>query len=58
MEDITASDKQDFVESLPEIQADEKFCFDCHALMSEILQRLFLGVTANPGGNIPFFTAS
>ncbi|MBQ7739514.1 MAG: YkgJ family cysteine cluster protein [Desulfovibrionaceae bacterium] len=30
MEDITASDKQDFVESLPEIQADEKFCFDCH----------------------------
>ncbi|MBQ7586069.1 MAG: YkgJ family cysteine cluster protein, partial [Desulfovibrionaceae bacterium] len=30
MEEISNQDKQEFVENLPEIAFDEKFCFDCN----------------------------
>ncbi|MBQ9537080.1 MAG: YkgJ family cysteine cluster protein [Desulfovibrionaceae bacterium] len=30
MDDITLQDKQDFVENLPEITAEQQFCFDCN----------------------------
>ena len=30
MEELSRDDKREFMENLPEIKANERFCFDCH----------------------------